>query len=635
VKKRAEWLSDYDIHLLAEGTHYHSYDRLGAHVTERSGVRGAQFTVWAPNAQRVSVVGDFNNWDESSNPLASVGESGCWSGFVEGVVSGANYKYAVYSNYNGYAAMKVDPYAFHFETPPRSASVVWDLEGYQWNDSDWMANRRAHQGHDRPISIYEVHLGSWMRKPEEGGRWLTYREVAEKLVSYVSDMGFTHVEFLPLTEHPFSGSWGYQSIGYFAPTSRFGTPQDLMYLIDQLHQAGIGVLMDWVPGHFPTDGHGLAYFDGTHLYEHADQRQGYHPDWGTYIFNFGRREVANFLVSSALFWLDKYHIDGLRVDAVASMLYLDYSRAEGQWVPNIYGGRENLEAIHFLKRLNEIVYSRYPDLMMVAEESTAWPMVSRPTSAGGLGFGYKWNMGWMHDILSYMQSDPIYRRYRHNNLSFGLLYAYHENFVLPFSHDEVVHGKGAMISKMPGDIWQKFANLRVLYGLMFSYPGKKLLFMGCEFGQWSEWNSEQSLDWHLLEYDTHRGLQTWVKDLNRLMRSEPALHEVDFDYHGFNWVECHDAQNSTLAYTRYSADGKSSVLCLFNFTPVPREGYRVGVDASGFWQELLNSDAHFYGGSGMGNGGGVHSTDTPAQGRQHSLVVTLPPLGAVYFRRSL
>ncbi len=633
MKKRGSWLSEYDLHLLAEGTHYHSYDRLGSHLTEQSGVRGAQFTVWAPNARRVSVVGDFNNWDESANPLESIDSSGLWTGFVPGVSAGTNYKYSVYSNYNGYTAMKIDPYAFHFETPPRSASVVWDLDDFGWDDAKWMAERGRRQAHDQPISIYEVHLGSWMRKPEEGNRWLSYDELADKLVPYVQQLGFTHVELLPITEHPFSGSWGYQSIGYFAATSRFGTPQGFMHLINRLHQAGIGVLMDWVPGHFPTDGHGLAFYDGTHLYEHADQRQGFHPDWGTYIFNFGRREVANFLTSSALFWIDKYHIDGLRVDAVASMLYLDYSREPGQWVPNAYGGRENIEAINFVKRLNEVVYARHPDVMMVAEESTAWPMVSRPTSVGGLGFGYKWNMGWMHDILSYFSKDPIYRGHHHNNLSFGLLYAYHENFMLPLSHDEVVHGKSSLISKMPGDAWQKFANLRLLFGLMTAYPGKKLLFMGGEFGQWNEWNSETSLDWHLLEFDTHRGLSRWMSDLNRMLREYRALYEVDFDPSGFTWVEVNDAANSVIAFMRYPRDRKNPILCVFNLTPVPRENYRMGVEEAGYWTEILNSDATCYAGSGMGMAGGVESEPVGSQGRPHSLRMTLPPLAAVFLRR--
>jgi len=633
LKKQEKWLTDYDIHLLSEGTHYNLYDRLGAHLSEQQGVRGAQFTVWAPNARRVSVVGDFNNWDEAADPLDSVGQTGCWTGFVAGVAGGSNYKYSISSNYNNYTALKIDPYAFTFETPPRSASVVWNINEYDWKDQAWMSGRAKAQRHDAAVSVYEVHLGSWMRKPEDGNRWLSYRELAETLVPYVQELGFTHVEFLPLTEHPFSGSWGYQSIGYFAPTSRFGTPQDLMFLIDSLHQAGIGVLMDWVPGHFPTDSHGLAYFDGTHLYEHADRRQGYHPDWGTYIFNFGRREVANFLIASALFWIEKYHIDGLRVDAVASMLYLDYSRKEGQWVANSYGGRENIEAIHFLRRLNEVVYARNPDVMMIAEESTAWPMVSRPTSSGGLGFGLKWNMGWMHDILSYMSKDAIFRKHHHNNLSFGLLYAYHENFILPFSHDEVVHGKGNMIAKMPGDIWQKFANLRALYGFMYAYPGKKLLFMGAEFGQWNEWNSETSLDWHLLQYETHGGLKTWLKDLNGILKSTPAFHEVDFEYQGFNWVECHDADNSVLAFFRYGHNGREPVLAAFNFTPIPRVGYRLGVEEEGYWEEILNSDARCYGGSGMGNAGGVGSEPVSAQGRRHSLSLTLPPLSALFLRR--
>ncbi|MFN8388979.1 MAG: 1,4-alpha-glucan branching protein GlgB [Bdellovibrionota bacterium] len=634
MKQQIGWLSDYEMHLFSEGTFYRSFERLGAHVVERNGVRGTQFCVWAPNARRVSVAGDFNNWDESSHPLESVGETGCWSGFIPGVGSGMNYKYAIYSNVQNYCALKLDPYAFHAETPPKSASVVWDIGGYDWNDSSWMERRKKLQDQSRPMSIYEVHLGSWRRKPEEGNRPLSYREVAEELVRYVVDMGFTHVEFLPLTEHPFTGSWGYQSVGYFAPTSRFGTPQDLMYLIDRLHQHDIGVIMDWVPGHFPVDGHALAFFDGTHLYEHEDRRQGFHPDWGTYIFNFGRREVTNFLISSAVFWLEKYHIDGLRVDAVASMLYLDYSRKEGEWIPNAYGGRENLEAIAFLKRLNEVVYERFPDTITVAEESTSWPMVSRPTYLGGLGFGFKWNMGWMHDILSYFSKDPIHRQFHHNNLSFGLLYAYHENFILPFSHDEVVHGKGSMIAKMAGDEWQKFANLRALYGLMFAYPGKKLLFMGCEFGQWSEWNADSSLDWHLLNHGMHSGLLQWVRDLNAIIRREPALHEVDFEYSGFKWIDCNDSAQSTLSFQRLSRSGDRTILGVFNFTPVPRFGYRLGVPNAGFWKEELNSDASIYGGSSLGNAGGVSSDPVSAHGHGDSICVTLPPLSAVYFSMS-
>jgi 1,4-alpha-glucan branching enzyme len=634
MKAHIAWLSEYDAHLFSEGTFYQGYERLGAHITEKNGIHGTQFTVWAPNARWVSVVGDFNNWDESAHPLEPLAETGCWSGFLAGVGNGSNYKYAIHSHHNNYYALKVDPYAFHFETPPRSASIVWDIGGYDWQDSRWIEQRKELQAVSRPISVYEVHLGSWMRKPEEGNRTLSYRELAEPLVRHVSEMGFTHVEFLPLTEHPLSASWGYQSIGYFAPTSRFGTPQDLMYLIDCLHQHGIGVLMDWVPGHFPVDGHALAFFDGTHLYEHADRRQGYHPDWGTYIFNFGRREVTNFLMSSALFWLEKYHIDGLRVDAVASMLYLDYSRKEGEWVANAYGGRENLEAIAFLKRLNEVVYERHPDVITVAEESTAWPMVSHPTYAGGLGFGLKWNMGWMHDILSYFSKDPIFRRYHQNNLTFGMLYAYHENFILPFSHDEVVHGKRSMVSKMPGDDWQKFANLRALYGLMFAYPGKKLLFMGCEFAQWNEWNSETSLDWHLLDLEPHRGMTRWVRDLNGFLRSSRALHEVDFEPGGFEWIDCDDAAGSTLSFLRFSADSSEAVMALCNFTPVPRAGYRIGVPRDGFWKEELNSDAALYGGSNMGNAGGCCAERSGSHGRPFSLVVTLPPLSVLYFRHS-
>ena len=628
-----DWLTSYDLHLLAEGTHYRSYDRLGAHLVERDGVQGVQFSVWAPNAKRVSVVGDFNDWDERCHSLHCQTEVGIWTGFVAGVTQGSNYKFSIYPNHGGYCLMKSDPCGFYFEVPPRSASVVWDIEGYSWGDAEWMGSRGARHEHDQPLSVYEVHLGSWRRNPEEGNRYLSYREVAPLLAAYVKEMGFTHVQFLPLTEHPFDGSWGYQTLGYFAPTSRFGTPQDFMFLVDTLHQAGIGVLMDWVPAHFPVDGHGLGLFDGTHLYEHADQRQGFHPDWGTFIFNYGRREVANFLLASALFWLEHYHIDGLRVDAVASMLYLDYSRAEGEWVPNQYGGRENLDAIYFLKRLNELVYSRHPDVMMIAEESTSWPMVSRPTYVGGLGFGYKWNMGWMNDTLRYISKDPVHRSYHHQDLTFGLLYAFHENFMLPFSHDEVVHGKGSLLSKMPGDDWQRFANLRALLGLMYGHPGKKLLFMGCEFGQWDEWRHNQSLDWHLLQFGPHQGIKLFVKDLNRVLHEEGALHELDFDSSGFSWIDCNDSSQSTLSFVRYGNQRERAVLCLFNFTPVPRYHYRCGVPFDGFWEELVNSDSSLYGGSGIGNSGGVLAEPIGSHGYPYSVNVVIPPLSALIFRR--
>ena len=512
-------LTDFDLHLIGEGTHYRTWEKLGAHPGRLDGVPGTFFRVWAPNAQRVSAIGDFNGWNREAAPLAPRASSGIWEGFVPGVRAGDLYKYYVESQYGGYAVEKADPYGFAAEIRPRTASKVWDLSAYAWQDGEWMRARPSRQPHEEALSIYEVHLGSWMRVPEEGNRWLTYREIAPRLADHVRRLGFTHVEMMPVSEHPFDGSWGYQTVGYFAPTSRFGTPDDFMYLVDMLHRNGIGVILDWVPAHFPRDEHGLGFFDGTHLYEHADLRQGLHPDWDTLVFNYGRTEVQNFLISNAVFWFDCYHVDALRVDAVASMLYLDYGRKEGEWIPNRYGGRENLEAVDFLKRLNERVHAEVPGAMVIAEESTAWPMVSRPTYLGGLGFGFKWNMGWMHDMLEYMKLDPVYRSYHHNKITFSLLYAFTENFLLPFSHDEVVHGKGSMIGKMPGDEWQQFANLRLLYGYMFGHPGKKLLFMGGEFGQWAEWDHDRSLDWHLLQYPFHSGLERWVADLNAFYRS--------------------------------------------------------------------------------------------------------------------
>jgi 1,4-alpha-glucan branching enzyme len=619
-------LTDLDIFFLREGSHCRLYEKFGAHLARVDGVPGVRFTVWAPNASGVSVIGDFNGWDGAANPLAPRWDSsGVWEGFIGGLQSGTLYKYRVQRSQSGFQADKGDPFAFAWEAPPRTASVVWDLE-YAWNDGTWMQSRARANSREGPMSIYEVHLGSWRRGGAEG-RMLGYRELAEPLAQYAIDMGFSHVELMPVTEHPFYGSWGYQTTGYFAPTARYGTPQDFMFLVDTLHQRGIGVILDWVPSHFPGDEHGLVYFDGTHLYEHADPRQGFHPDWNSYIFNYGRSEVRSFLLSSALFWLDKYHVDGLRVDAVASMLYLDYGRREGQWVPNEHGGRENLQALLFLRTLNEAVYRDFPDTQTVAEESTAWPMVSRPTSGGGLGFGMKWNMGWMHDTLAYMSRDPIYRRHHHNQLTFSVWYAFHENFVLPLSHDEVVYGKGSLLQKMPGDAWQKFANLRLLFGYMWAHPGKKLLFMGCEFGQWREWNHDQSLDWHLLEGAPHRGLQRWVQDLNALYRREPALHQVDFADEGFQWIDAQDAEFSTLAFLRKSAGRQLLVLC--NFTPLPRHNYLVGVSQPGRWIELLNSDAVLYGGSGQGNMGGVEASPVPRHGEFHSLAVTLPPLAIV------
>ena len=625
------FLTDYDLHLLIEGSHYRAWEKLGAHPAEVGGKRGTWFAVWAPNARDVSVVGDFNGWEAGAHPLGSRGDGGIWEGFIPGVDKGALYKYAIASDVNGHREDKADPYAFACEIRPQSSSMVWDLSGYEWGDQDWLAQRGRHHAVDAPVAIYEVHLGSWMRNPEEGNRWLTYRELASKLAEYVREMGFTHVELLPVSEHPLDASWGYQAIGYFAPTSRFGTPQDFMYFVDVLHQNGIGVILDWVPAHFPRDGHGLGFFDGTHLYEHADPRKGEHRDWGTFIFNYGRREVSNFLLTNALFWLEVYHIDGLRVDAVASMLYLDYSREEGEWIPNEFGGRENLEAVAFLKRFNELVYERYPDVITVAEESTSWPMVSRPTYLGGLGFGFKWNMGWMHDTLLYLSKDPLYRKYHHNTLTFSLLYAFHENFILPFSHDEVVHGKGSMIGKMPGDDWQKFANLRLLYGYMYLHPGKKLLFMGSEFGQWAEWNHDASLEWQLLQYDPHRGLQRWVRDLNTFLRGERALVEQDFEPAGFAWIDCHDSQQSVLSFLRQGRDTGDVVVCACNFTPVPRHNYRLGVPLGGWWKEALNSDSPLYGGSGQGNMEGVPASPVASHGHYHSLNITLPPLGIVVF----
>ncbi len=623
-------LTDDDIYLYNDGSHFHLHHKLGAHLRTVDGVAGVQFSVWAPDAKHVTVMGDWNAWDKSKNPLAPRGTSGIWEGFIPDVRAGAVYKYHVESRFHGYSADKADPLALYAEPPPRTGSVVWELD-YTWNDQEWMRGRAQRQALSQPMSLYEVHLGSWMRVPAEGNRPLTYREMAPKLAEYVRRLAFTHVELLPVMEHPFAGSWGYQSTGYFAPTSRFGTPQDFMFLVDTLHQHGIGVILDWVPSHFPADEHALAYFDGTHLYEHADRRQGLHPDWGSAIFNFGRHEVRSFLISSAFLWIEHYHVDGLRVDAVASMLYLDYSRQPGEWVPNRYGGKENLDAIEFLRRLNAAVYASFPDVQMIAEESTAWPMVSRPQHLGGLGFGLKWDMGWMHDTLSYMAKDPIHRRFHHNELTFRMLYAFTENFVNALSHDEVVHGKGSLLSKMPGDDWQRFANLRLLLGSMLAQPGKKLLFMGGEFGQWQEWNHDSSLDWHLLQHAAHAGIANWVQDLNRAYCSEPALHELDCEAAGFEWIDCHDTEQSVFAFLRKGSSTSSIVLAVFNYTPVPRQNYRVGVPRGGTWRELLNSDATHYGGSGQGNLGGVEALPVSAHGRPHSLALTLPPLSLLLF----
>jgi 1,4-alpha-glucan branching enzyme len=626
-------LTDDDIYLFNEGSHFRLYDKFGAHLIGDAEASGTFFAVWAPDAVAVSVIGSFNDWNKSSDLLQPKGQSGIWQGFLPGLGKGTLYKYHIVSRFNGYQVDKADPFSFFNEIPPKTASIVWDLD-YEWGDQQWMARRRQSNSLGKPISIYEMHIGSWRRKPEEGNRSLSYRELAPQLADYLVRTGYTHVELLPIMDHPFFGSWGYQITGYFAPSGNYGTPQDLMYLVDVLHQHGIGVILDWVPSHFPNDEHGLGFFDGTHLYEHADPRQGYHPEWTSYIFNYGRNEVQSFLISNALFWLDRYHVDGLRVDAVASMLYLDYGRNEGEWIPNEYGGRENIEAINFLRRMNEAVYKSYPDVQTIAEESTAWPMVSRPNYVGGLGFGLKWDMGWMHDTLEYMQKDPIYRRYEHNKLTFRMIYAFHENFVLPLSHDEVVYGKGSLLGKMPGDDWQKFANLRALFGYMYAQPGKKMLFMGGEFGQWSEWVHDASLDWYLLEFAPHAGLQKWVRDLNQLYRSEPALYEMDCDPGGFEWIDCGDAESSVVSLLRKAKSAPSVVLAVCNFTPVPRHNYCVGAPRGGWWQEVANSDVGEYGGANMGNFGGLEAAPIPLHGRRYSLTLTLPPLSVLFLKSS-
>jgi len=630
--KNISLFTDHDIYLFKQGSHFRLYDKLGSHCITVDGASGTYFAVWAPNAETVSVIGDFNGWNRDSHRLnARWDGSGIWEGFVPGVERGAVYKYHITSKYNSYSVDKADPFAVHSEIPPKTASTVTDLS-YEWKDGEWMKNRHKRNALDAPFSIYEVHLGSWRRVPEEGGRSLTYREIAYQLAEYVREMGFTHVELLPINEHPFYGSWGYETLGYFAPTSRYGAPEDFMYLVDYLHQNEIGVILDWVPSHFPGDEHGLVYFDGTHLYEHSDSKKGFHPEWKSYIFNHGRNEVREFLISSALFWLDKYHIDGIRVDAVASMLYLDYGREEGEWITNHYGGRENLEAISFLKRFNEAVYGEYPDVQTIAEESTAWPMVSRPVYAGGLGFGMKWNMGWMHDTLDYLSKDPIHRKFDHNQLTFSIWYAFFENFVLPLSHDEVVYGKGSLIRKMPGDDWQRFANLRALFGYMYGHPGKKLVFMGGEFGQWDEWYHETSLGWHLLDYPLHQSLQRWVKDLNEFYRSEPVMHEVDFSNDGFEWIDFRDWESSIISFIRKGRDTQDIVLVVCNFTPVARTNYRIGVPRGGYWREVLNSDARIYGGGDYGNLGGLEAAPIPCYGRYYSLSLVLPPLSVLFFK---
>ncbi|HUG55744.1 MAG TPA: 1,4-alpha-glucan branching protein GlgB [Candidatus Limnocylindrales bacterium] len=629
IEDRRSLLSEEDLHWFNEGRHYRLYEKLGSHPATLEGTEGALFAVWAPNAAEVSVIGSFNAWTPGRDALRPRGGSGLWEGFVPGARDGATYKYHVVSRWNGYRVAKADPYALQAETPPRTASVVRDVR-HDWSDADWMATRAARNAPDAPWSIYEVHLGSWMRG--DGDRMLGYRELAPRLAEHAKANGFTHVELMPVMEHPFYGSWGYQVTGFYAPTSRYGRPEDLMALVDHLHREGIGVILDWVPSHFPGDEHGLVYFDGTHLYEHAEPRQGLHPDWNSYIFNYGRHEVRSFLLSSALFWLDRYHADGLRVDAVASVLYLDYSRREGEWIPNRYGGRENIEAIDFLRQLNTVVYAEHPDVQVIAEESTAWPMVSRPTYVGGLGFGAKWDMGWMHDTLRYLSVDPIHRKYHQGELTFRALYAFTENFVLPLSHDEVVHGKGSLLARMPGDGWQRFANVRLLFAYMYATPGKKLLFMGDELAQWREWHHDRSLDWHLLAEPGHEGVRRLVADLGRLYREEPALHELDWDPAGFRWVDASDSEQSVLSFLRRDRSGLREVLAVFNFTPVARYNYRIGVPRGGRWEEILSSDSREYGGSGHGNLGGADAMPVAAHGHGESVVLTLPPLGAVYLR---
>ena len=627
-------LSDQDLYLFNEGSHFQLYDKLGAHpVLDNGKVAGTSFGVWAPNAREVYVMGEFNGWNKASHPLHAQGQSGIWHAIVPDVGPGTVYKYHIVSHHNGYRVDKADPIAFCNELPPRTGSVVWQLD-YDWRDSDWMAHRHQRNALNAPINIYEIHFGSWRRVPEEGNRSLSYREMAKPLAEHMHRMNYTHVEFLPIMEHPFYGSWGYQATGFFAPTSRYGTPQDFMYLVDYLHQEGIGVILDWVPSHFPTDEHGLIYFDGTHLYEHSDPRKGLHREWGSAVFNYGRNEVRSFLISSAMYWLDKYHIDGLRVDAVASMLYLDYNRKEGEWIPNEHGGRENLEAVDFLRRMNAAIYGRFPDVQTIAEESTSWAMVSRPTYIGGLGFGLKWDMGWMHDTLAYFELDPVHRKFHHRYLTFRQLYAWTENFVLSLSHDEVVYGKKSLLNKMPGDYWQKFANLRLLYGYMMGQNGKKLVFMGGEFGQWNEWSHETSLDWHLLHEPGNGGLARWVEDINRLYRTEPALYELDFDPAGFQWVDANDSEQSVISFLRRGKNAESWLLFVLNFTPVPRWNYRVGVPLKGLWKEVLNSDSPEYGGSGQGNFGGVETAPIRYHGRPVSLNVTVPPLGMVVFKNA-
>jgi len=626
-----KFFTDYDIHLFKEGKHFSLYHKLGSHIIVRDGIQGTHFALWAPNASEVSVICDSNNWQPGAHKLNSRWDgSGIWEGFIPGIKQGEIYKYHIVSEKNNYQVDKSDPFANYCEKTPRTSSIVWNLD-YQWTDQEWMNTRKHRNSLSDPFSVYELHPGSWKRIPEEGNRWLTYAELARQLAEYLNYMGYTHIELMPVMEHPFTGSWGYQVLGYFAPTSRYGTPEDFMLFVDTMHNHGIGVIADWVPSHFPGDEYGLYFFDGTHLYEHEDPRQGFHPDWNSYIFNYGRNEIREFQISSAHFWLDKYHIDGLRVDGVASMLYLDYSRKPGEWIANEHGGRENLHAISFLRELNISIYSRFPDVQTIAEESTAWPMVTRPVYTGGLGFGMKWNMGWMHDTLNYFSKEPVHRSFHHNHLTFSIMYAFSENFMLSLSHDEVVYGKGSLLGKMPGDEWQKFANLRLLFGYLFAHPGKKMLFMGNDFGQLREWDHEGSLDWHLLQSDMHKGLHRWVKELNEAYRRLPAFHEVDFTAEGFKWIDANDSHNSILSFMRFGRNKNDIIIAVCNMTPVPRYNYRVGVPSEGIWTEFLNSDSKYYGGSGQGNMGGVQSVPVPYHNEDYSITLTLPPLGIVLF----
>ena len=624
-------LSDLDLHLFGEGTHFNLYDRLGAHLRVIDGVEGVNFAVWAPNAQGVSVTGDFNGWDGRQHPMQKLIPSGIWEIFVPAAKVNDTYKFRV-TDCHGHHVEKTDPYGFYAEIPPKTASVIVELDDYQWGDEDWMAQRAQSNQLDKPISVYEIHPGSWRKKEGQNNGWMNYRDLAHELVEYCKELNFTHVELMPITEHPFTGSWGYQTVGYFAPTSRYGTPEDFMYFVDYCHQHGIGVIVDWVPAHFPKDGHGLAKFDGTALYEHADPRQGEHPDWDTLIFNYSRTEVSNFLIANAMFWLKKYHIDGLRVDAVASMLYLDYSRKEGEWVPNEFGGRENLGAINFLKRLNTHVHAECPGVLTIAEESTSFGGVSRPVHDGGLGFSIKWNMGWMNDSLRYFQKDPVHRKYHHDELTFSLIYAFSENFMLPFSHDEVVHGKGSLLDQMPGDDWQRFANLRLLYSYMWGHPGKKLMFMGCEWGQWNEWNVDNDLQWDLLQWDSHKGLQRMVGDLNRIYRDEKALHEVDFDGNGFEWIDSMSRDASLLSWLRKAKNPDDSLVVCSNFTPFIHRGYRVGVPGPGVYKSIFNSDSEFYAGTNIGVSES-HAEAVEAQGKPWSIAIDFPPLGLMMYKR--